>query len=112
MSPNRTTVSDTSLTPCLALERHRGLLLEELLANGREDIDQDDFLVENRRAVRNAGGDVEHLASRHHPVGAVDGEADPPALHERDLFVRVAVNFSDDARTEAEAADHDPLAPD
>src|SRR5918993_5129567 len=37
---------------------------EEVFADGREDVDEDDLLVEHGRAVPGAGWEVEHVAGR------------------------------------------------
>src|SRR5947209_20181442 len=76
----------SSLLPTRAVGRLR---CEEVFAYRREDVYEDDLLVEHRRAVPTAGREVEHVSGHGDALLAADGEEHAPSLDQRYLLVRV-----------------------
>src|SRR5688572_790291 len=84
---------------------------QEVFSQGREDVDQHDFLVQHRRAVLDAAWQMQQIAGLEHAVVTFDGVAHATALHHRDLLVRMRMNRRHRMRGNAQPAHHDSIAP-
>src|SRR5688572_3008259 len=84
---------------------------QEVLAQRREDVDQHDFFVEHRGAVRDARRQLQHVALLEHALLPFDDVAHASALDHRDLLVRVRMHGGHGVRRDDQPAHHHAVAP-
>ena len=82
----------------------------EVFAHGREDVYQDYFLIEHRRAVPATRREMKNIARLRDALLFTNGEEDAATLDEGHLFVRVIMRGRDNVRRETQATDHQSLA--
>ena len=88
----------------------RAIVRQEVFSHRREDIDQNHFFIQHRRAVPAPRRKVEHVAGVRDPLVTADGETHTAAFHQRDLFVGVIVRGRNYIGREAKAAEHQVVA--
>jgi hypothetical protein len=81
-------------------------LSQEILANRREDVYQNHFLVKHRRSVPRARRKVKHITRRSDALFVANGEEHPAPLDDCHLFVWMIMRGSYDVRPNSQAADH------
>jgi hypothetical protein len=85
---------------------------KEILSNGREDIDENYFLIEHGCTVPRTRWEVEHVACLNHPLLFADGKQHAAALNQRHLLMWVIVCGRDNVWGNTQATDHQVLAND
>src|SRR6266511_2733328 len=88
------------------------LLRQKIFAKRREDIDQNDFVIEHRGAVADAGWEMQDVATRGDALVPIDDKAHAALLDDRDLLVRMRMHCCHNVRRKTKAAHHQPLTPD
>src|SRR6266404_9780911 len=82
------------------------LLRQKVFSYGREDVDENYFLVKHRRPMPRARGKVEHITGLSDALFVANGEEHPAALDDCHLFMGMIMRWSYDVRPNTQATDH------
>jgi hypothetical protein len=84
---------------------------QEVFANRRKNVDQDNFFVKHGCAMRKVRWEVQDFTSRDDALLVADRKEHAAALNNRHLLVRVGVDRSDNLRCEPQTANRQSFAP-